>query len=35
MSDIPGFRAALFRGMARRLRIVEARLAELLDTQDP
>jgi CRP/FNR family cyclic AMP-dependent transcriptional regulator len=33
MSDIPGFRGALFRGMARRLRIVEARLAELLDAQ--
>ena len=28
MSDIPGFRGALFRSMARRLRIVEARLAD-------
>jgi hypothetical protein len=34
MSDIPGFRGALFRSMASRLRILEARLAELLDTQD-
>ena len=34
MSDIPGFRGALFRSMARRLRILEARLAELLDAQD-
>ena len=34
MSDIPGFRGALFRSMASRLRTLEARLAELLDTQD-
>ena len=34
MSDIPGFRGALFRSMAGRLRILEARLAELLDEQD-
>jgi CRP/FNR family transcriptional regulator, cyclic AMP receptor protein len=34
MSDIPGFRGALFRSMASRLRTVEARLAELLDAQD-
>jgi CRP/FNR family transcriptional regulator, cyclic AMP receptor protein len=35
MSDIPGFRGALFRSMASRLREVEARLAALLDAQDP
>jgi CRP-like cAMP-binding protein len=35
MSAIPGFRGALFRSMAQRLRTVEARLAALLDTQDP
>jgi CRP-like cAMP-binding protein len=35
MSDIPGFRGALFRSMASRLRAVEARLAEVLDAQDP
>jgi CRP/FNR family cyclic AMP-dependent transcriptional regulator len=34
MSDIPGFRGALFRSMARRLRTLEARLVELLDAQD-
>ena len=34
MSAIPGFRGALFRSMAQRLRTVEARLAELLDAQD-
>jgi CRP/FNR family cyclic AMP-dependent transcriptional regulator len=34
MSDIPGFRGALFRSMASRLRILEARLAELLEAQD-
>jgi CRP/FNR family cyclic AMP-dependent transcriptional regulator len=34
MSDIPGFRGALFRTMARRLRTLEARLAELLDAQN-
>ena len=35
MSDIPGFRGALFRSMASRLREVEARLAAVLDAQDP
>ena len=35
MSDIPGFRGALFRSMASRLRILEARLGKLLDAQDP
>jgi CRP-like cAMP-binding protein len=35
MSDIPGFRGALFRSMASRLRVLEARLAELLEAQDP
>ncbi len=35
MSDIPGFRGALFRSMASRLRRVEARLAAVLDAQDP
>src|ERR1700685_3460574 len=34
MSDIPGFRGALLRSMARRLRTLEARLVELLDAQD-
>jgi CRP/FNR family transcriptional regulator, cyclic AMP receptor protein len=34
MSDIPGFRGALFRNMASRLRMLEARLAELLDARD-
>ena len=34
MSEIPGFRGALFRSMASRVRILEARLAELLDAQD-
>jgi CRP/FNR family transcriptional regulator, cyclic AMP receptor protein len=34
MSEIPGFRGALFRSMASRLRTLEARLAELLDAQD-
>src|SRR3984957_13636473 len=34
MSDIPGFRGALFRSMASRLRTLEARLAGLLDAQD-
>jgi CRP-like cAMP-binding protein len=33
MADIPGFRDALFRSMARRLRIAEARLAAALDPQ--
>jgi hypothetical protein len=31
MADIPGFRDALFRSMARRLRIAEARLAAALE----
>ena len=31
MADIPGFRDALFRSMARRLRTAEARLAAALD----
>jgi len=35
MSDIPGFRGALFRSMASRLRSVEARLAAVLHAQDP
>ncbi len=35
MSDIPGFRGALFRSMAHRLRTVEARLAAVLGAQDP
>jgi CRP/FNR family cyclic AMP-dependent transcriptional regulator len=34
MSEIPGFRGALFRSMASRLRTLEARLAELPHTQD-
>jgi CRP/FNR family transcriptional regulator, cyclic AMP receptor protein len=34
MSEIPGFRGALFRSMASRLRTLEGRLAELLDAQD-
>jgi len=33
MADIPGFRDALFRSMARRLRTVDARLAAALDEQ--
>jgi CRP-like cAMP-binding protein len=32
MADIPGFRDALFRSMASRLRTAEARLAAALDT---
>jgi CRP-like cAMP-binding protein len=32
MADIPGFRDALFRSMARRLRTAEARLAATLET---
>jgi CRP/FNR family cyclic AMP-dependent transcriptional regulator len=35
MSEIPGFRGALFRSMAHRLRTVEARLAAALASQDP
>ena len=35
MMDIPGFRGALFRSMAHRLRTVEARLAAVLEAQDP
>jgi CRP-like cAMP-binding protein len=35
MSEIPGFRGALFRSMASRLRAVEAHLAEVLEAQDP
>ena len=35
MSDIPGFRGALFRSMASRLRTAEARLAAALDTPGP
>jgi CRP-like cAMP-binding protein len=34
MSEIPGFRGALFRSMAQRLRIVEARLAAVLEAQE-
>jgi CRP/FNR family transcriptional regulator, cyclic AMP receptor protein len=34
MSDIPGFRGALFRSMASRLRTLEDRLAQLVDAQD-
>jgi CRP/FNR family cyclic AMP-dependent transcriptional regulator len=34
MSDIPGFRGALFRSMASRLRVLEARLAELMEAHD-
>jgi CRP-like cAMP-binding protein len=35
MSAIPGFREALFRSMAQRLRAVEARLAAVLEAQKP
>lgn len=35
MAAIPGFRDALFRSMAGRLRTVDARLAVALDGQDP
>ncbi len=35
MSAIPGFRGALFRSMAQRLRTVEARLAAALEAQNP
>ncbi len=35
MADIPGFRDALFKSMARRLRAVDARLAAVLDERDP
>jgi CRP-like cAMP-binding protein len=34
MSEIPGFRGALFRRMASRLRAVEARLAALLEAEE-
>ena len=34
MADIPGFRDALFRNMASRLRVAEARLAAALDAPD-
>jgi CRP/FNR family cyclic AMP-dependent transcriptional regulator len=34
MADIPGFRDALFKSMARRLRTVDARLAAALDRRD-
>jgi CRP-like cAMP-binding protein len=34
MSGIPGFRGALFRSMAQRLRTVEDRLAVLLEAED-
>ena len=34
MADIPGFRDALMKGMAGRLRTVDARLAEALDDQE-
>ena len=34
MADIPGFRDALFRNMASRLRTAEARLAAALDAPD-
>ncbi len=35
MADIPGFRDALLRSMARRLRTVDARLAAALDDREP
>jgi CRP/FNR family transcriptional regulator, cyclic AMP receptor protein len=35
MAAIPGFRDALFRSMAGRLRSMDARLAATLDEQDP
>ena len=35
MADIPGFRDALLRIMARRLRTVDARLAAALDDREP
>jgi CRP/FNR family transcriptional regulator, cyclic AMP receptor protein len=35
MTDIPGFRDALMRRMASRLRAVDARLAAALDDQEP
>ena len=34
MADIPGFRDALMKSMAGRLRTVDARLAEALDDQE-
>ena len=35
MAEIPGFRDALLKNMARRLRTVDARLAAALDDQEP
>ena len=35
MADIPGFRDALFKSMARRLRTADARLAAALDDSQP
>ncbi len=35
MADIPGFRDALFRSMARRLRSVDDRLAATLEDSEP
>jgi len=35
MSEIPGFRGALFRSMAHRLRVTEARLAAALEELGP
>jgi CRP/FNR family cyclic AMP-dependent transcriptional regulator len=35
MADIPGFRDALLKNMARRLRTVDARLAAALDEREP
>jgi CRP-like cAMP-binding protein len=35
MADIPGFRDALLKSMARRLRTVDARLAVALDDREP
>lgn len=35
MASIPGFRDALFRSMAGRLRTVDARLADALDGREP
>ena len=34
MAEIPGFRDALFKSMASRLRSVDARLAAALDEQE-
>ncbi len=35
MAEVPGFRDALLRNMARRLRTVDARLAAALDDREP